>query len=149
MRVLLCIHHFLDPNAGAPGLTVALGEALERHGCAVDYLAFDQVYGVPRREVDDQPSSGDTFARRLAATAGRGAVRFRRATFPLMGGKVSGLNLHSRLTGEVHLAGFRKYWRRAMPARISAAGFSCPGRGRLLCVLGRGGTARKYRQAAA
>jgi hypothetical protein len=45
-----------------------------------------------------------------------------------MGGKVSGLNLHSRLTREVHLAGFRKYWRRAMPARISAAGFSCPGR---------------------
>jgi hypothetical protein len=39
------------------------------------------------------------------------------------------------------LAGFRKYWRRAMPARISAAGFSCPGRDRLLCVLGRGGTA--------
>ena len=72
------------------------------------------------------PSSGDAFARRLAATAGRGAVRFRRATFPLMGGKVSGLNLHSRLTGEVHLAGVRKYWRRAMPARISAAGFSCP-----------------------
>jgi hypothetical protein len=39
------------------------------------------------------------------------------------------------------LPGFRRYWRRAMPARISAAGFSCPGRGRLLCVLGRGGTA--------
>jgi hypothetical protein len=33
------------------------------------------------------PSSGDAFARRLAATAGRGAVRLRRATFPLMGGK--------------------------------------------------------------
>jgi hypothetical protein len=45
---------------------------------------------------------------------------------PLMGGKVSGLNLHSRLTGEVHLAGFQKYWRRATPARISAAGFSLP-----------------------
>ena len=58
-----------------------------------------------------------------------------------MGGKVSGLNLHSRLTEEVHFAGFQKYWRRAMPARISAAGFSCPGRDRLLCVLGRGGTA--------
>ena len=87
------------------------------------------------------PSSGDAFARRRAATAGRGAVRLRRATFPLMGGKVFGHNLHSRLTGRVHLAGFRKYWRRAMPARISAAGFSCPGRGRLLCVLGRGGTA--------
>ena len=60
---------------------------------------------------------------------------------PLMGGKVPRLYLHSRLTGEVHLAGFGKYWRRAMPARISAAGFSCPGRGRLLCVLGRVGTA--------
>jgi hypothetical protein len=46
-----------------------------------------------------------------------------------MGGKVSGLNLHSSLTGEVHLAGFRKYWRRAMPARISAAGFFVPGSG--------------------
>ena len=34
------------------------------------------------------PSSGDTFARRLAATAGRGAVGLRRATFPLMGGRV-------------------------------------------------------------
>jgi hypothetical protein len=42
---------------------------------------------------------------------------------------------------EMAWAGFRKYWRRAMPARISAAGFSCPGRGRLLCVLSRGGTA--------
>ena len=89
-----------------------------------------------RREVDDQPSSGDTFARRLAATAGRGAVRFRRATFPLMGGKVSGLNLHSRLTGEVHLAGVRKYWRRAMPARISAAGFFVPGLGSASACFG-------------
>jgi hypothetical protein len=43
------------------------------------------------------PSSGDAFARRRAATAGRGAVRLRRAT-PLMGGKVFGHNLHSRLT---------------------------------------------------
>jgi hypothetical protein len=33
------------------------------------------------------------------------------------------------LDEEIHLAGFQKYWRRAMPARISAAGFSCPGRG--------------------
>jgi glycosyltransferase involved in cell wall biosynthesis len=50
MRVLLGVHHFLDPNAGAPGLTLALGEGLERRGCEVEYLAFDQVYGSHRRE---------------------------------------------------------------------------------------------------
>jgi len=44
MRVLLTCHHRLHPNAGAPGLTLALGAALERLGCRVDYFGFQQAF---------------------------------------------------------------------------------------------------------
>jgi glycosyltransferase involved in cell wall biosynthesis len=50
IRVLLCIHHWLDPNAGAPGLTLSLGDSLEAKGCTVDYFAFDHAYGRRRQE---------------------------------------------------------------------------------------------------
>jgi glycosyltransferase involved in cell wall biosynthesis len=50
MKVLLCVHHRLDPDQGAPGATLALGAALEEHGCAVEYLSFDQVFGDVGRE---------------------------------------------------------------------------------------------------
>ena len=40
MRVLLSIHHALDPNTGAPGATLALGSALERAGHEVRYASF-------------------------------------------------------------------------------------------------------------
>ena len=46
MRVLLCVHHELDPNTGAPGATLALGNELVRLGHSVSYLSHDDV---PRR----------------------------------------------------------------------------------------------------
>src|SRR6266566_4010675 len=66
------------------------------------------------------------------------------ATFPLMGGKVSGLNLHSRLTGVVHLAWSPENTSvEPCPPGSLRRVFSCPGRGRILCVLGRGRSARE------
>lgn len=41
LRVLLTIHHGLDRNTGAPGVTVDLADELERRGCAVRTLSFD------------------------------------------------------------------------------------------------------------
>ncbi len=44
LRVLLGIHHQLDPNLGAPGVTLALGSALVELGCEVSYYGFDQAF---------------------------------------------------------------------------------------------------------
>ncbi|AEI62620.1 glycosyltransferase family 4 protein [Corallococcus macrosporus] len=44
MRVLLGIHHPLDPNMGAPGVTLALGQALAAQGCQVDFFSYDDAY---------------------------------------------------------------------------------------------------------
>jgi glycosyltransferase involved in cell wall biosynthesis len=44
VRILLCLHHRLDPDAGAPGITLALGGALEAVGCEVAYFAYDQAF---------------------------------------------------------------------------------------------------------
>jgi glycosyltransferase involved in cell wall biosynthesis len=43
MRVLFSIHHELDPDTGAPGATIALGEHLAELGHEVDYLSFDDM----------------------------------------------------------------------------------------------------------
>ena len=43
LRVLLSIHHELDPDTGAPGATFALGESLRRLGHDVEYLSFDDM----------------------------------------------------------------------------------------------------------
>jgi glycosyltransferase involved in cell wall biosynthesis len=43
MRVLLSIHHQLDPDSGAPGATLALGEALRKLGEEVEFLSFDDL----------------------------------------------------------------------------------------------------------
>ena len=45
MRVLLSIHHELDPDTGAPGATLELGEGLAERGNAVEYLSFDDMPG--------------------------------------------------------------------------------------------------------
>jgi len=45
MRVLFSIHHELDPDTGAPGATLALGESLAGRGHAVEYLSFDDMPG--------------------------------------------------------------------------------------------------------
>lgn len=50
MRVLLCVHHRLDPDLGAPGVTLALGAALEKKGCGVEYLGYDQAFGTLSEE---------------------------------------------------------------------------------------------------
>jgi len=43
MRILLCVHHALDPDSGAPGATLALGDALARLGHEISYLSFDDM----------------------------------------------------------------------------------------------------------
>ncbi len=44
VRVLLGIHHPLDPNLGAPGVTLALGGALAALGCEVDYYGYGDAF---------------------------------------------------------------------------------------------------------
>ena len=46
MRILLCVHHPLDANTGAPGITLMLGEHYRALGHEVEYLSFDDL---PRR----------------------------------------------------------------------------------------------------
>ncbi|WP_224243270.1 glycosyltransferase family 4 protein [Hyalangium gracile] len=43
-RVLFGIHHPLDPNLGAPGVTLALGNALVGLGCEVFYYGFGEAF---------------------------------------------------------------------------------------------------------
>jgi glycosyltransferase involved in cell wall biosynthesis/GT2 family glycosyltransferase len=45
LRVLLALHHRLSPGGGAPGATLALGDALTAAGCRVDYFGYDQAFG--------------------------------------------------------------------------------------------------------
>jgi glycosyltransferase involved in cell wall biosynthesis len=50
VKVLLCVHHRLDPDAGAPGATLELGRTLAAVGCEVDYFAYDHAFGEISRE---------------------------------------------------------------------------------------------------
>jgi glycosyltransferase involved in cell wall biosynthesis len=43
MNILLTIHHHLDPNAGAPGVTWQLGQEFQKLGHHVDYYSFDDL----------------------------------------------------------------------------------------------------------
>ncbi|HEY9608351.1 glycosyltransferase family 4 protein [Allocoleopsis sp.] len=43
MKILLTIHHDLDPNAGAPGATLQLGQAYQKLGHQVEYYSFDNL----------------------------------------------------------------------------------------------------------
>lgn len=45
MRILLCLHHHLDSNTGAPGVTLALGEQYRALGHEVSFLSFDDLPG--------------------------------------------------------------------------------------------------------
>jgi glycosyltransferase involved in cell wall biosynthesis len=45
MRILLCVHHSLDANTGAPGITLLLGEQYRALGHEVDFLSFDDLPG--------------------------------------------------------------------------------------------------------
>lgn len=43
MKILLTIHHELDPNAGAPGATWKLGQEYQKLGHEVQYYTFDDL----------------------------------------------------------------------------------------------------------
>ena len=43
MNILFTIHHNLDPNAGAPGVTWKLGQEYQRLGHEVEYYSFDNL----------------------------------------------------------------------------------------------------------
>lgn len=43
MNILLAIHHHLDPNAGAPGATLQVGQHYQEAGHTVQYYSFDHV----------------------------------------------------------------------------------------------------------
>jgi glycosyltransferase involved in cell wall biosynthesis len=43
VKVLLSIHHALDPDLGAPGITLALGNAYQELGHEVGFLSFDDL----------------------------------------------------------------------------------------------------------
>ncbi|MEA3122182.1 MAG: hypothetical protein QOH33_1743 [Paraburkholderia sp.] len=49
MNILLTIHHNLDRNTGAPGVTIKLAEALRARGHAVRVFSHDDVKGVRGR----------------------------------------------------------------------------------------------------
>lgn len=73
MRVLLGIHHPLDPNLGAPGATLALGNALVAKGCAVDYFSYTEAFP---REREHTAWHGVRFPWKLAAHLSREAHRY-------------------------------------------------------------------------
>ena len=68
MRVILCLHHHLDPDLGAPGVTLRLGRALEDAGCTVEHLGFDDVFG----------AAGVESVRRQAAFPWKAVAHLRR-----------------------------------------------------------------------
>ena len=43
MKILLTIHHNLDPNSGAPGITWKLGQVYQKLGHEVEYYSFDNL----------------------------------------------------------------------------------------------------------
>jgi glycosyltransferase involved in cell wall biosynthesis len=43
MRILLCVHHPLDANTGAPGITLQLGDEYRALGHEVEFLSFDDL----------------------------------------------------------------------------------------------------------
>ncbi len=47
MNILMTIHHRLDTNAGAPGVTVKLAQALRERGHRVELLSFDDMPALP------------------------------------------------------------------------------------------------------
>jgi glycosyltransferase involved in cell wall biosynthesis len=43
MKILLTIHHHLDPNSGAAGVTLKLGEEYQKAGHQASYVSFDNL----------------------------------------------------------------------------------------------------------
>lgn len=45
MKILLTLHEYLDPNSGAAGSTLSLGENYTKQGHQVIYYAYDDLPG--------------------------------------------------------------------------------------------------------
>ena len=73
MRVLLGIHHPLDPNLGAPGVTLSLGGALEALGCEVTYYGYGDAFP---GDTSDTAWHGVRFPWTLARWLARESHRF-------------------------------------------------------------------------
>lgn len=43
MKILFTIHHYLDPNAGAAGVTLKLGQEYQKAGHQVSYFSYDNL----------------------------------------------------------------------------------------------------------
>lgn len=61
MRLLLCLHHYLHPNAAAPRVTLDLGAAVQSAGWEVEYFSYDRAFsrrsehsGLPAERVSHQ-----------------------------------------------------------------------------------------------
>ena len=73
VKVLLAVHHRLDPDAGASGATLALGQALAGAGCEVEFFGFDHAFpGVKGYTIRQAVQ----FPWRLASFLRRNARRF-------------------------------------------------------------------------
>jgi glycosyltransferase involved in cell wall biosynthesis len=68
MKILLTIHHYLDPDAGAPGSVLKLGQAYENLGHEVSYYAFDHLPPWAQR-VSEELIFPDCLASHLAKHA--------------------------------------------------------------------------------
>jgi glycosyltransferase involved in cell wall biosynthesis len=71
MRILLTIHHELDPDSGAPGTTLRLAEEYQRHGHEVELADFRRL--LPGR----LPEQAKMVAFPWALTAWLGRMRYR------------------------------------------------------------------------
>lgn len=70
MRILMTIHHPLDPNSGAPGVTLAIARALEQSGCTVDLYSFDEAFGNRRASLAQSIGFPARVAMHLARAGG-------------------------------------------------------------------------------
>ncbi len=52
MNILMTIHHRLDTNAGAPGVTVKLASALRARGHSVELMSYDDMPAMPSLAVN-------------------------------------------------------------------------------------------------
>ncbi len=76
MRILLTVHHKLQPDTGAPGVTLNLASALRGLGHDVEVLGFERVL----------PRLGDRFDKLLfpIAASSRVARELRRGVFDIV-----------------------------------------------------------------
>lgn len=98
MRILLTVHHELDPNSGAPGGTLQLADQYRRRGHQVEVLGF-----------------GELLAGWLPEQAKMVAFPWALAAHLARGGRRSRFDVIDASTGDAWLIGAP---RRAFPARV-------------------------------